>query len=224
MSNKLGAFKGFTKQTIQFLKDLGENNYKEWFEEHREVYETELLKPFKELVLALTPAMYNIDSSFEFRPHRVLSRIYRDTRFSKNKDPYKDHMWMTFERPYKDWENYPGFFMELGTNRYMLGMGLFAPKKSIMDSLRNSIAYDANEFQEKTQLILDRGYSIGGEEYKRPLKNDLPNYFQQWIQRKSLYVYKEMALGKEVFSPDFAKVIQDEYEALAWLYDFLRDE
>ncbi len=218
------AFKGFTPATIQFFRDLAENNYKEWFEAHRDVYESELQKPFKELATTLTPAMHNIDPQFDFRMHRILSRIYRDIRFSKNKDPYKTCMWMSFQQPTKNWEDVPGFFMELNADRYFYGMGLFMPKKKTMDNLRESIAYDAQEFEIQTRKILDRGFLIGGEEYKRPLSNDLPEYFQSWMQRKGVYVYKEKPITKEIFTGEFADIMRDDYEALAWLYDFFKDE
>lgn len=218
------AFNGFTPATIQFFKDLQDNNYKEWFEEHRSVYDNELVKPFKELISTLTPTMYNIDSQFELRPHRVLSRIYRDVRFSKNKDPYKTCLWMSFQIPTPDWVNIPGFFMELNAETYFYGMGLFAPKKKTMDALRDSIAYDAKEFQAQTQKILDRGFVIYGDEYKRPIPNELSEYFQPWVQRKNLYVGKNIPINEDVFSPKFAEIIREDYESLVWLYDFLKDE
>lgn len=96
---KIETFKGFTPETFRFFNDLKENNYKEWFDEHKYIYEKEVLNPLKALVTTLSPVMYNIDPSFELRPHRCLSRIYRDIRFSKNKDPYKDFMWMAFQIP-----------------------------------------------------------------------------------------------------------------------------
>lgn len=218
------AFNGFTLATIQFFKDLQDNNYKEWFEEHRSVYDNELVKPFKELISTLTPTMYNIDSQFELRPHRVLSRIYRDVRFSKNKDPYKTCLWMSFQIPTPDWVNIPGFFMELNAETYFYGMGLFAPKKKTMDALRDSIAYDAKEFQAQTQKILDRGFVIYGDEYKRPIPNELSEYFQPWVQRKNLYVGKNIPINEDVFSPKFAEIIREDYESLVWLYNFLKDE
>lgn len=217
-------FNGFSPQTIQFLKDLEANNYKEWFEDHRHIYESELLTPFRELVASLSPAMYNIDPDFELRPHRVLSRIYRDVRFSKNKDPYKTCMWMSFQKPTKEWENIPGFFFELTAKEYFYGMGLFAPKKKTMENFRENIAYDTKEFQTRTQIILDRGFYIGGEAYKRPQTNTLPSYFQPWIQRKGIYVGKTMPVGDELFTPGFADILRDEFESLVWLYNFMKDE
>ncbi|MEA4995529.1 MAG: DUF2461 family protein, partial [Petrimonas sp.] len=54
------SFSGFTPETIQFLVDLKENNFRQWFEDHRELYEIELLQPFRALVNTLSPAMHNI--------------------------------------------------------------------------------------------------------------------------------------------------------------------
>lgn len=220
------SFKGFSPQTFQFFKDLKENNYKEWFEANKQIYEKELLNPLKALVTTLSPTMYNIDAGIELRPHRALSRIYRDTRFSKNKDPYKDFMWMAFQVPVtrEEWKDYPGYFMELTANSYTLGLGLFQPKKKVMDNLREEISLNSIEFQENTQAsVFDRGYTVHGEEYKRSIANDLPEYFQPWIQRKGVWVAKTRPISKEVYSPDFAIQIKEDFEALEWLYNFMKE-
>lgn len=222
--NKIKNFTGFKPETIQFFKDIKENNYKEWFEANKDVYVNEVQAPFKELVNQLSPTMYNIDTQFELRPYRVLSRIYRDTRFSKNKDPYKCCLWMSFLIPSKEWENIPGYFMELSADGYLYGMGLFAPKKKTMDNVRDNIAYDAKEFEKQTKLILKNDFEIGGEEYKRQIPSELPEYFQQWIQRKSLYVVKKKPIGEEVFTANFAHIIAEEFKSLHWLYDFLKED
>lgn len=220
------VFNGFTPATFQFFKDLEQNNYKEWFDEHKPVYEKELLNPLKALVTTLSPAMYNIDNSFELRPHRTMSRIYRDTRFSKNKDPYKNFMWVAFQVPVTGevWKDYPGYFMEFRADTYTLGLGLFQPKKKVMDNFRDEIAYDAEEFQRITQqIVFDRGYSLGGELYKRSIPNELPEYFQPWIQRKGVWIEKVKPVGKELFSPDFANLVKEDFEALEWLYNFMKE-
>jgi uncharacterized protein (TIGR02453 family) len=220
------TFDGFTPRTFQFFKDLKENNYKEWFDANKHIYEKELLNPLKALVTALSPAMYNIDPAFELRPHRCLSRIYRDIRFSKNKDPYKDFMWMAFQIPVTNdvWKDYPGFFMEINADGYALGLGLFQPKKKVMDAFRDEVIYDAEEFQRVTQkTVLDRGYIINGEEYKRPVPNDLPEYFQPWIQRKGIWVSKTKPIGEELYSAAFAEMVKEDFVAMEWLYNFMKE-
>lgn len=226
MSKKDTVFTGFTPSTFQFFKDLKENNNKEWFDSHKHIYESELLNPLKALVTSLSPTMHNIDPAFELRPHRCLSRIYRDTRFSKNKDPYKEFMWMAFQIPVTTdvWKDYPGYFMEIREDSYTLGLGLFQPKKKVMDALREEITYNAEEFRRVTQkTVLDRGYTVNGEMYKRPVPNDLPEYFQPWIQRKGIWVEKMMPKGKELFSADFARMMAEDFKAMEWLYHFMKE-
>ncbi len=219
MQNK---FNGFTPDTFQFFKDLSENNCKPWFDEHKYIYELELLQPLKALVVAMTPGMYEIDNQIDFRPARVLSRIYRDIRFSYDKTPYKTHMWMTYQRMVPEWQNFPAFFVEFSAEGYFYGMGLYGSKKKIMDDMREQITYQPEHFKDITQdLIGKHGFTLDGEEYKRPLKNDLPEYFQPWMQRKSVYVYKRCPIGKELFEPGFAEYLTSEFALTKELYNFL---
>jgi uncharacterized protein (TIGR02453 family) len=217
-------FTGFTPAAIQFFSDLEANNYKPWFDANKVVYEQEIVQPFKALVTALTPAMYAIDSRFELRPHRVLSRIYRDIRFSPDKTPYKTCMWITFQRPVANWQNYPGYFMELSASGYIYGMGLYAAQKQVMEDFRTKVAYEQDHFHAITQdLVGSKGFSIEGEQYKRPLKNDLSEYFQPWIQRKSFWLKKGRPIGNEVFSEKFFQLLEADFTAMKDLYEFLSD-
>jgi len=217
-------FTGFTQETFNFFADLKENNYKPWFDEHKLVYELEVLQPLKALAIAMTPAMYSIDSQIDFRPNKILSRIYRDIRFSKDKTPYKTNMWITFQRMVPNWECFPGFYMEICADSYQYGMGLWMAKKNIMDEFRAKIEYEPEQFRQMTEnLISKHGFVIGGDEYKRPVNNSLPEYYQPWIQRKSIYVYKICPQGKELFNEGFAEHLSAEFTKLQPLYNFLTE-
>lgn len=82
-------FTGFSQNASAFLRDLAANNNKAWFEAHRQEYEEHLLEPLKALVSDLSGFMLSIDPDFMTIPavDRTISRIYRDTRFSKDKSP-----------------------------------------------------------------------------------------------------------------------------------------
>jgi uncharacterized protein (TIGR02453 family) len=220
----LEKFTGFTPETFQFFNDLKENNYKPWFDEHKPIYEKEVLQPIKALVLAITPALYAIDPQMNFRPNKIISRIYRDIRFSNDKSPYKTNLWFTFQRIVQNWENFPGFYAEIGNNGYQYGMGLFMGKKKVMDDFRFKVGLERDHFREITEdLIGKHGYKIGGETYKRTLNNDLPEYFQQWIQVKSVYLYKKFPVGEELYREDFAQFLANEFTLLQPLYEFMID-
>src|SRR5271157_2207894 len=95
------TFTGFSAKSPAFLKELKEHNDKMWFEAHRHKYEECLLGPMRRLVSDLGEFTLSIDPLLEIRPvvNKTISRIYRDTRFSRNKLPCKTTMWITFKRP-----------------------------------------------------------------------------------------------------------------------------
>jgi hypothetical protein len=99
---------------------------------------------------------------------------------------------------------------------------LYGSDKKVMDSFRSQVEYDQKHFREITQeLITKQGFQLGGEEYKRPVKNDLPDYFQPWVQRKSVYLIKNCPVGKEMFDAGFAILLSDEFALMKPFYDFL---
>lgn len=216
----------FTAKTFEFLQELKENNNKEWFDAHKGVYEEHLYKPIKDLVSLLSPAMHGIDAEFELRPHRAVSRIYRDIRFSKDKTPYKTHMWLTFQKavPREEWTNVPGYYISIGVEGYYIGMGLFMPKKKTMDALKEEIGYVRDEFREHVeQDVFARGFSIEGERYKKKVASDLGEFFEPWVQGKSVWVEKARPIGEELFSPEFYKSVEADFVALEWLYKFMKE-
>jgi len=215
-------FTGFTQETFNFFAGLKENNYKPWFEEHRAVYEKEVQQPLKALVLAMTPAMYSIDSQMNFQPNKIVSRIYRDIRFSTDKSPYKTSMWITFQRIVANWENFPAFYMEINAEGYQYGMGLYMAKKNVMEEFRAKVEFEPEHFRQMTEDLTGKHrFVFGGDEYKRPLTNSLPAYFQPWIQRKSIYLYKVCPVGKELFDEGFAAHLAKEFTLLQPLYEFM---
>jgi len=166
--------------------------------------------------------MYSIDSQLNFNPNKVVSRIYRDIRFSTDKSPYKTNMWMTFQRPVPNWEAFPGFYLDINAGGYQYGMGLYMAKKNIMEEYRAKIEYEPETFRQMTKDLTGKHkFVLGGDEYKRPVNNSLPEYFQPWIQRKSIYLYKDCSIGKELFDEGFAQYLSKEYTLLQPLYDFL---
>ena len=84
-----GGFGGFRPEAFRFLRDLGRNNEKTWFEAHRDVYERELRAPMRQLVETLDARLSAIAPEIVGDPNRSMFRIHRDVRFSRNKSPYK---------------------------------------------------------------------------------------------------------------------------------------
>ena len=219
----MNQFNGFTEDTLNFLKELKNNNSKIWFEKNRYRYEKVLLEPFKLLVCELSPSMLKIDQDIETMPKvdKTISRIYRDTRFSNDKSPYRSNMWVTFKRRIKEWKTYPAFFFELYHDWYRYGMGFYSANKKIMDKFRNKIENNIDLFKKITSFLKDNTFLLEGEKYKRTLNNNLTNEIQKWYQRKTFYLVCNKKINNNIFSNKIITELKDNFMILAPLYIFL---
>jgi len=222
----MGRFNGFSRNTIAYLTNLRSNNNKHWFESHRDDYRRCLLEPFQNLLLDLNEIMSAIDPDFEFSPqiNRTISRIYRDTRFSRDKSPYKTVMWLTFKRPGREWTDSPVYFFELGISQYRYGMGYYRASRSTMDRFRVKIDNSRNEFLKLVSSFEKQDiFSAGGEQYKRPLNPAMPTEIMDWYQRKNLYFICTRKIDSRLFNIQLVDDLAAGFKLLAPFYYFLRD-
>ena len=221
----MSQFNGFTEDTLNFLKELKNNNNKIWFENNRERYEKVLLEPFKLLVCQLSPSMLKIDKDFETTPRvdKTISRIYRDTRFAKDKSPYRPNMWITFKRTSKEWKTYPAFFFELYYDWYRYGMGFYSANKIIMDRFRTKIENNIIDFKKTTSFLNDKIFLLEGEKYKRCININLPDEIKEWYQRKTFYLVCNRKINNNIFSNKIISELKDGFMFLAPLYRFLME-
>ena len=97
--------------------------------------------------------MRSIDPEIEVAPGRAVSRVFRDTRFSKDKSPYKTSHWITFKRPRKNWQNFPAFFFEISPDTYRYGMGFFSADRATMDRFREGLETNPSVFSREHRVL-----------------------------------------------------------------------
>lgn len=219
------SFNGFSPQALDFFSNLGQNNNKAWFEEHRQNFEDYLMSPLKYLVSDLSDPMLAIDSDFVTMPavDKTISRIYRDTRFTRNKSPYKTCLWITFKRYSPDWKDSPCYFFELTADTYRYGMGFYSASKETMDGIRRFIDSNPDKFK-KAISVLDKQktFVLEGERYKKILNPTLPESLQEWYQRKNVYLIANCEAGPRLFTRGILDDLKEGFVLLSPLYEFLR--
>ena len=94
----LPPFPGFREEAFAFLRDLRQHNERDWFKPRKATYDDELLWPARCLIGELAEALPRAGVPLTGTPKKAPFRIYRDTRFSKNKDPYKTHLGLVLSR------------------------------------------------------------------------------------------------------------------------------
>ncbi|MEE9442410.1 MAG: DUF2461 domain-containing protein [candidate division Zixibacteria bacterium] len=225
--NKL-EFNGFHKDTISFLKNNRKKNDKKWFEENRMKYEEYVLTPFRNLVSGLSGTMLEIDPKIETSPNinKTITKMYRDTRFSKDKSLFKKNMWLVFKRNGKQWQDYPGFFFEIMSddNMYRYGMGFYRASRDTMDRFRDQLEANPGAFKKViAPFVRGKAFDLAGEEYKRSLSGDIPDWLQEWYQKKSFYLVQYRHPDSLLLSSRLAKYLNEQFLLLKPLYKFLQN-
>ena len=218
------SFIGFSKDTISFLTNLEINNNKKWFETHKQDYEKFLLNPLKDLVNDLAFTMKTIDPYIEVSPliNKTISRIYRDTRFSNNKSPFKTTMWITFKRPNKEWKDAPAYFFELSANYYRYGMGFYRATPNTMKKFRERIDKNPNEFKKVVSFFAKQNtFVLEGEKYKKVFDKSKSTELQEWYQRKNFYLVCNEKQNKNFYSNKLTIEVMKGYNLLSDFYKYL---
>ena len=200
-------FKGYPKQAIGFFRGIKQNNNKQWFEAHKQDYINYCVKPTWGLIHDLSGPALNIDPYFQTDPHKIISRIYRDIRFSKDKSPYKSRLWFSFKRPGVEWQDAPGYYFEVAHDSYGFGMGMYDPSKETIRKFKAAIAAKPAGFLKAISFFGSKPniFSVGGASYKRPPKEEVDKKILRWYMMKSFYFYcAYRPVDSLLFSPKLA--------------------
>lgn len=218
IKNTVDKFEGFSQETSDFLWDLAFNNERPWFLEHKEQFERVLNRPFK----ALAQETYDLTCSKS--PDKPLllhvARIYRDARRLHGRGPYKDHLWFSIKADDKLLDG-PMFWFELGAADYSMGMGFYSATSAQMEEFRRGIDANPAAFERMAKKLERlKGFSVSGEEYKRP-KGQYDGVIGKWYNRKRPGMDCTRDFGEELFSADLPGVLADYFTALMPMYDYL---
>ena len=212
------------KETLNFIKDVAENNNREWFAVNKEVYE-EAKNDVLKLVSAIIPELAKIDPilSAEADPKKCLLRIYRDVRFSKNKDPYKNNYGMWFST--KKGGNEPGYYLHIQPGKSFIAGGYWMPDLPHLKLIRQEIDYNAEDFK---AIINDqefkKNFKLGGD---NALKNAPKGYDPadpniEFLKLKSFEATMKIE-DEEFFKPNLVNKLISSFKTVQPLVAFLRN-
>lgn len=213
------VFEGFSIETIDFMWNLRLNNNKPWFLEHKEEFQRVLQRPMKLLAAQVYDELEQRCGDRGFISK--VSRIYKDARRPQVDGPYRDHLWMSIERPSEDWTYTPTFWFELTPESWQYGLGYYMAKPITMAKLRARIDKNPKVFEKLiAPLNKQEEFVLEGPEYVR--KKEAPTKkTASWYNRKSFVLIHRQENGKEIFEPDFAKRLTSGFEMLMPIYDYI---
>lgn len=198
-------FNGFPREMITFFKDLRENNNNTWFQENKDVYEKFVKEPSQDFVLEMGEMLRHLSPNIIADPkvNRSLFRLNRDTRFSKDKRPYKTNLGIWFWEGQGKRMECSGFYFHLSPPTFMLGVGLYIFPNQILKKYREAVVHPVlgRQLAEAVEEVEAKGYDIGVKHYKKvPRGFDAGHENAEFLLFNGLTAHIETDIPNEFFT------------------------
>jgi uncharacterized protein (TIGR02453 family) len=214
----------FTPSLFTFLRELAENNNREWFQDNKSRYEQHVKDPALRLIADFGPRLKKISPHFRADPRAVggsLFRIHRDTRFSKDKSPYKTHTGIQFRHELGKDAYAPGFYLHLEPGQVFCGVGSWHPDSTTLRKIREAIVDDPTAWKRAVGKRFRELYDLEGESLKRAPKGVDPEHPQIEDLRRKDFIGVTRLSQKAVTSPGFADELASTFKAGGSLVRFI---
>lgn len=220
-------FSGFQPSVFRFLKTLKANNNRDWFQKNKSRYEDELLAPCQAFIGAFQPQLKRVSPHFLADDRRVggsLMRIYRDTRFGKDKTPYKTNVGIHFRHEMGKDVHCPGFYVHLAPGECFLGAGIWHPDTESLKKIRGAIDEEPAKWKRaRDQKQFRSHFDLVGDSLKtapRDFPKDHP--LIEDLKRKDFIGVKQLR-DADVLDQDFMQATTEAFIASRVFMRFLCD-
>ena len=215
----------FTQDTLRFLEEIATNNKREWFEQHKQDYEVTVRTPALDFITDMADELALISPHFLAIPKKVggsLMRIHRDTRFGKDKRPYKTNIGIQFRHEMGKDVHAPGYYLHVEPGECFIGVGIWRPDANALGKIRDAIVDDSDDWiavsRDKT---FKKTFTFTGESLvnaPRGYPKDHPQL--EDLKRKDFIALSEVS-EKRVTSSNLKPFVIDKFNAATPYMQFL---
>ncbi|MFC1896261.1 DUF2461 domain-containing protein [Thermodesulfobacteriota bacterium] len=203
----------FEPETFIFLRDLAENNNRQWFQQNKKRYEEHIKDPAMRFIVDFAGLLGEISRHFKADPRPVggsLFRIYRDTRFSKNKSPYKTNVGIQFRHRLGRNAHAPGYYLHVEPRNVFAALGIWQPDSATLGNIRDAIVENPTKWKRAAkQRHFRERFELAGNSLRRAPKGYDPDHpLIEDLRRKDFVGtirLTQNAVGRSEFPGDFAE-------------------
>ena len=189
-------FTGFPKEGLDFLRGIKRNNRREWFLPRKHIFENHVKAPMVELVEALNTQLARLAPEHMNDPKRAIYRFYRDTRFSSDKSPYKDHIAAIFPRRGHDKHVSAGFYFGVSHDGVEVAGGVYMPGPAELMAIRTWLAANHESFRKVARAPEKLMGKLQGTSLQRVPKGFSADHpAAELLKRKQWYFYTTLDVG-----------------------------
>jgi uncharacterized protein (TIGR02453 family) len=217
------GFPGFPGEGIQFMRALARNNNRDWFQPRKHVFEGQVKAPMVELVTALNRALTEFAPEYVTDPAKAVFRIYRDTRFSKDKTPYKDHIAASFPRRGMPKTGEGGYYFSVSDKEIEVGGGVYLPQPDTLLAIRRHVAAHHEELR---RLLAGRTVKrllgdLLGDQLTRVPKGFAADHPAADLLRYKSYILYTTLSADIATTPRLYTEVLKRFQAMAPFLDFI---
>ena len=215
----------FEPRTIKFLEELRANNNRDWFNANKSRYEEDVLDVALRFIQSMQEPLARVAPHFTAVPTRVggsLMRVYRDTRFSKNKLPYKTNVGIQFRHERAKDVHSPGFYLHVDPDQVFVGVGMWRPDSDSLRLIRERIVAQPSQWRRVTgSAEFKRHFNLGGESLQRPPRGfDKEHPLIDDIKRKSFIAVRDLPV-EAALKPQFQSSVETSFKHALPYMEFL---
>ncbi|MCC7156662.1 MAG: DUF2461 domain-containing protein [Bryobacterales bacterium] len=216
-------FRGFPPEARRFLRALKKNNNRDWFEAHKETFLHSVKAPMEELVTAVSAALGRFAPAYVTEPKKAIFRIYRDTRFSPDKTPYKTHVGALFSRADLPKNQGGAFYFHIAGDEFGLAGGVYSAESGQLLALRNHLAANHEQFRKlaASKHLINAAGEIQGEKLARAPKGFAPDHPAIELLRGKQWYFWRLLDPKVAETPDAYQEIVNRFERMCPVVEFL---
>ena len=215
----------FEPELFEFLRELGQNNNRPWFQANKSRYDDCVLEPALDFIVAVGDQLPTISKHLVAIPKRTggsLMRVYRDTRFAKDKTPYKTNIGIQFRHEQARDVHAPGLYFHLDNDECFLGVGMWHPDRDALTAIRTAIRDNGATWKRVRDEDSFRSvFELGGESLKRPPRGFPADHrYIDDLKRKDFIGIARMS-PRWAASPDLPRQVAAKFAAGRGLMRFL---
>ena len=216
-------FPGFPREGIQFFRGLARNNNRDWFQPRKPIFEEKVKQPMVELVEALNGALMGYAPRYVTDPGKAIYRFYRDTRFSKDKSPYKQQIAASFPRHGLERHGGGGFYCAISHKEVAVGGGVYMPSPETLLAIRTHITDHYRELRRiaRSRTVRKLFGELQGEQLTRVPKGFAGDHpAEDLLRMKQFLLYIELPPDIAT-TPKLFREIESRFRAMAPFLEFL---
>jgi uncharacterized protein (TIGR02453 family) len=211
------TFSGFSPHALKFLRALKRNNDREWFQPRKPQFEEVLRNPMLALLDRINGQLIKFAPDYVTEPSKAIFRIYRDTRFGKDKTPYKTHLSAVFSHRLLPRNSGAGFYFQVSADKVGIGGGIYRPPADVLKKLRLHMVENFDAYQKTMRGVTAKKIAGGfeGDTMSRVAKGfDPEDRAAELLKCRSFFYYANLD-SELMLTAAFEKEVVSRFRAIS---------